>query len=260
MSNHINIALNLETYADPFPGKAKDDMVFIACGRCDGEGRLDHYHTTFGGICFKCNGSKGERVTAEVARKRERGRVQRRNAAERKVAARQEFHNAQMEAAEAAFPVLAAWWEEMEGNNFLTDLWGKAFDYELSEKQIAAAAATIARKRDRQAARQAEKDAAAPAPSGKLEVTGEVVSVKYQDSDFGGAWKMIVKGEGGFKVWATIPAKLWDALEAEADEDHNVQAEEFIGRQVKFTATLEVSDRDESFAFAKRPSKASLVK
>jgi hypothetical protein len=263
MSNAIEIVLNLETYVDPFPGKADDEVVFVECVRCFGEGHLVGYEFIDGGRCWGCFGHKGANSTVGAERKKEKARVSRRNSELRKTVKRQEAHNERMAAYEAKFPQLSGWWEAMSEDNFLLDLWGKAFDYDLSEKQVAAAAAAMDR-RAAWAAQKAEeaiaKAALPPAPVGKVEVTGTVVKVKYHENDFGGAWKMIVEGAEGWKVWATIPAKLWAALEAEqTDENHNTQAEEFVGRRVTFTATLEASDKDKSFAFAKRPSKASIA-
>lgn len=263
MSNAIEATFTPVTFVDPFPGLADDAEVFIECVRCFGAGHLVGFEAIDGGRCWGCFGHKGSTSTAGQERKREKGRVYRRNAELRKTVKRQQFHNEQMAKAEALFPELSVWWELISEDSFLLDLWGKAFDYELSEKQVAAAAKAVNRRAE-WAAKKAEeaiaKAALPPAPVGKVEVTGTVVKVKYQESDFGGAWKMIVEGEEGWKVWATIPAKLWDALEAEqTDEDHNTQAEEFVGRKVRFTATLEPSDTDKSFAFGKRPSKAVIL-
>ncbi len=86
----------------------------------------------------------------------------------------------------------------------------------------------------------------APAPEGKATVTGIVTAIKSQENQFGPGlvWKFTVKADGGYSVWSTIPASLVDAVE--------------IGDRVEFTATLTRSDRDESFAFAKRPTKATV--
>lgn len=99
----------------------------------------------------------------------------------------------------------------------------------------------IAREEAEKATRPAEVKV--PAPEGRQEIRGEVVSVKAHDSDFGTTTKMTVKvaAEGGvFLVWCTVPAGFSVAR----------------GNQVKFVATLTRSDRDPSFAFGKRPSKA----
>lgn len=108
--------------------------------------------------------------------------------------------------------------------------------------------AMILRAKDRHENREAEKaeEAKVPAPEGRLEFQGEVVSRKYHDNDFGGAMKITVKvtePKGVWLVWVTEPS----SLECEK------------GDTVKMTATLSRSDRDESFAFGKRPTKAEVV-
>ena len=89
-----------------------------------------------------------------------------------------------------------------------------------------------------------EAEVKAPAPQGKATVTGTVVAIKVQDTQWGTSVKFTVKADEGFSVWSTIPASIVDEVE--------------IGDRVEFTATLTPSDRDESFAFATRPTKASV--
>jgi hypothetical protein len=141
----------------------------------------------------------------------------------------------------------------------MSDLWVKAFKYELSDKQIAAAAAVLQREADYKAQREQEAADAAPAPTGKIEVEGEIVSVKYKESQYGGAWKMVVKHESGWKAWGTIPTAIFDQQRAEAAEGENPFADALKGRRVAFTATLEASADDNTFAFFKRPTKARLL-
>jgi bifunctional DNase/RNase len=92
---------------------------------------------------------------------------------------------------------------------------------------------------------EAEKDMIA-APEGKQTVTGLILSTKTVESNFGYTptytLKMLVLSDLNFKVWATVPA--------------NVQGEVEKGKRITFTATLTRSETDETFAIAKRPSKA----
>jgi hypothetical protein len=84
-----------------------------------------------------------------------------------------------------------------------------------------------------------------PAPTGRVEVQGVVVSVKGHESDWGYTEKMTVKVEtpdGSWLCWATVPS----CLDVER------------GNRIAFTATLEPG-REPHFAFAKRPSKARVV-
>lgn len=80
-------------------------------------------------------------------------------------------------------------------------------------------------------------------------VTGNVLSIKQEESYFGYTpsitWKMLVMSDENFKVWSTIPAAILGDVE--------------VGTKISFTATLTRSDKDSSFAFAKRPSKARIV-
>lgn len=258
MSNHIEIREITVNYIDPHPGVDADTMVLWPCKRCGGEGYV--YSNVDGGICYECNGGKGTMLTVKEARKRTKAAAQRAARAERKLIAKQEFHNAQLEAAEAAFPILAGWFDAMaDGNAFLSDLWTKAFDYELSEKQIAAAAKSLQSKADREAERAAEKAALSEVQVGKQTITGTIVSVKYKDSQFGGAWKMTVLDDRNFKVWGTVPTAIFDQQREEAVEGENPFAEHLKGRKVTFNAAVTASDDDKTFGFFKRPTKATLL-
>lgn len=87
-----------------------------------------------------------------------------------------------------------------------------------------------------------EDEKRADAPEGKLEIVGKVLSLKTTNSDWGMVVKMLVEHESGYKVWSTVPAAI--------NPDK--------GDVVKFTATLKRS-QDPKFAYASRPSKASVV-
>ncbi len=93
--------------------------------------------------------------------------------------------------------------------------------------------------------RKAERELMTDAPSGKVQITGEVLSTKWVDGYYGSEFKMVVLDERNFKVWSTVPAKISDDVEK--------------GSIVQFTATLTPSNDDATFAFAKRPSKAKVL-
>ena len=95
--------------------------------------------------------------------------------------------------------------------------------------------------------RNKERENAAPAPEGKVEVTGEVLSTKWQENAYGGTLKMLVKDDRGFKVWTSVPKSLF------AEDDFGK------GVRVRFMVTLEQSKDDHSFAFGKRPTKARMI-
>jgi hypothetical protein len=160
----------------------------------------------------------------------------------------------------AAHKILTAWnefmadhpadWEGLHAseNGFVRDVLRRGRQYgNLSDKQFSAIVAAVAR----DAARVAEI-AAAPVerttavPEGKgLVISGEVLSTKWQDSDYGGSLKMLIKVTtllGTFKVWGSVPASIRPE----------------VGDSVTFTANVTRSDRDESFGFFKRPRLARI--
>ena len=85
-------------------------------------------------------------------------------------------------------------------------------------------------------------------PEGRQVLTGKVLTVKEQASQFGYQLKMLVLAEtdGGkaFKVWGSVPRAI-DTVER--------------GEHVVFTATVERSKDDPQFGFFKRPMQASLI-
>jgi hypothetical protein len=94
------------------------------------------------------------------------------------------------------------------------------------------------------AQRQAENEAAAdfPVTSDRIEIVGEVLTTKLQESDFGSVWKMLVKHETGWKVWVTCPGNPAK------------------GDKVRFFAKLQPSRDDSKFGFGSRPTKFEILK
>lgn len=109
---------------------------------------------------------------------------------------------------------------------------------------------------ERAAARAAEPEATAVI-EGRIAITGEVLTVKFQDNDYGGAMKMLIRDDRGFKLWGTRPRSL------DGDYDPNDRQRWIPGAEkgdrVTFTATIERSGDDETFGFFKRPTKASII-
>ena len=110
----------------------------------------------------------------------------------------------------------------------------------LVEKLYSEALAKLDQDRER-----AEQVAAAVAsglraPEGRVAVEGAVVSTKWVESDFGGAYKALVDFGNGTRAYGTLPSSS-DQVER--------------GSRVSFTATFEVSAKDPLFAFYKRPTK-----
>lgn len=139
----------------------------------------------------------------------------------------------------------------------------------LSEKQVDAARRLAAKEAEFQAKRAARRAAetadAADFPTGRATVTGEVVSVKLKESQFGDSFKWLVKTDDGNKVWGTIPTSVLEAARwARYDERFNegelyCYQQHLVGKTVKFTATFEVSADDNHFGFYKRPSNPEVL-
>ena len=91
-----------------------------------------------------------------------------------------------------------------------------------------------------------ETKVAAPRTDERITVEGTIVSIKEKDSDWGG-YAMTVKVETADGVWLT-----WGSLPSAIDDAKR-------GDRVRFVAKIVVSDRDESFTFFKRPTKATII-
>ena len=91
--------------------------------------------------------------------------------------------------------------------------------------------------------RQRQYDAAPDIEEGRQSFVGEVLSTKWQDSDFGPVYKMLVQDDRGFKLWGTCPAAIDPSR----------------GDRVAFVATATPSKDDPKFGFFKRPSKAMMI-
>ena len=118
----------------------------------------------------------------------------------------------------------------------------------LSEKQsnfIRTLIDRIQRWPEIQAQREREKEAAEDCPKGKVEITGEIVSIKVKEG-WGGYDRIVmtVKDDRGFLVWGTLP--------------NNIPSDS-KGNRIKFSANVEPSDNDPKFGFFKRPTKAEKI-
>ncbi len=121
----------------------------------------------------------------------------------------------------------------------------------------------------RKAEKEAERGPVEDVPEGRVEVIGTIISTKWVDNDFGGAFKMLVESdEGHWRVWGTLPAKIDSTLRHMNDEvrDHNWNRTEdflpgfdFKGSKVRFTAAIEPSKDDKTFGFYSRPTKPELI-
>lgn len=134
------------------------------------------------------------------------------------------------------------------------DIVGKLVRYgSVSDKALGYVGALLGRIERRpaiEAARAAEREAAAPCPTGRVTVTGTVISTKWVSNGFRRSrWdpaetlKMLVKSDTGFKVFGTAPSALLGA--------------ELKGARVTFSAMVEPSKDDPKFGFFKRPTSAA---
>lgn len=106
---------------------------------------------------------------------------------------------------------------------------------------------------ERKAQREAERAAAKPCPSGRIQIVGTVLNTKYQESMFGETLKMLVKAEDGWLVYGTVPSSL------EIFDDGDLQRGLQHGDRIRFKATVTPSENDEKFGFFKRPTGAELI-
>lgn len=90
-----------------------------------------------------------------------------------------------------------------------------------------------------------EQEVTAPVIEGRVEVVGTIISYDIKENDFGVRTVITVKDHRGFKVWGTCPRSI----------DYG----DLVNKQVRFTAEIEKSDRDETFGFFKRPTKAQII-
>ena len=93
-----------------------------------------------------------------------------------------------------------------------------------------------------EAKRKAEKEAAAPCPTGRVKIEGIVLKVEERENPydrFGGGVRtvMTVKANEGYVVWGSVPSG------AVVEKDC----------KITFVATVTPSENDSKFGFAKRP-------
>ena len=177
------------------------------CWKCGGSGKLPEYNYWDDGICYGCGGGGTNSFkTSPEARAKARERY----------AKKAEAKRIAEEAKRAAKRI------------------------ELAEE----AAKEAERKAELEAKWAAELEAAEPVPTGRIDVSGKVLSYKYQESMYGSTLKMLVKDDRGFKLWGTVPSAIYEVER---------------GDMVSFTATVEPSKDDDKFGFFKRPSKAVFI-
>src|SRR5699024_10112765 len=204
------------------------------------------YYYIEAGRCFACarRGASGEYRTAGDMRRAAKRRAQRAAKRQREAAAQA----AKAERERAAFTeshadVVAAV-ADMRGT-FGDDMRATLAEAgRLTDAQVAAVRKI--------AAERAAEPEPAPIVSGRVAVTGRVISVKSRETRYGMAHKMIVRDDRGFRVHGSVPKAL------QVDDDGAIHGGSMVrgGERVTFTATVEPSDDDPTFGFFKRPANA----
>lgn len=260
------------------------DGVFAkGCRRCGGTG-----HYSFNGIdsiCYSCRNIWESRLgdvfeTEAEAQKWCHGRALHQAAAERKreaerfkLVAVMEGYQVQLKSeAPDVYEYLMAFNLDTDKNSFLRNM-AEVLRYvgpsrAFTTRMIEATRSAIAAEAEKLA-----HQAAHPAPTGRVVVTGEIVSAKAVYGDYGTAYKVMVKDDQGFRVWCSLPKaqadeayyeyysthsenNTWGAdcwlLGADGTDEQGVK-----GRRITFTATLQASQDDPSFAFGSRPAKGA---
>jgi hypothetical protein len=223
------------------------------CSRCCGQGHIWNYGHVMNGVCFACNGratqSKVHKVyTAERLAKLDAAKAKRDAAKEAKRIERLRIEGEENRKRLAAF---------LEEHGALLDAASKLNDSFAKDVCRTALEKMTLTDRQRDALqgaidRAAQDATAADCPTGRIQITGTIATVKFQDSQYGGSYKMLVKTEAGFKVWGTVPSNLYGYAEGTITE--------LLDATVTMTATIEPSRDDAKFGFYKRPTKATAEK
>ena len=110
----------------------------------------------------------------------------------------------------------------------------------VSSKRLAFGACVAATyERAMRKAAEAANPPTAPAPEGRVGVEGEIIALKWVESDFGAVHKMTVRLASRAKVYCSVPTEI-----------HSPR----VGDTIRFKATFTRSDRDPFFAFGKVPN------
>jgi hypothetical protein len=122
------------------------------------------------------------------------------------------------------------------------DIVGKLVKYgsitERTENYLHVLLKQISQRSVREAKFAAEREAAAPCPTGRVTVSGTILKIAEHDGYYGTSLKMTVKAEEGYIVWLTLPSAAHSCKRGDA---------------IKFVATITPSDNDPKFGFGKRP-------
>lgn len=236
-------------------------IVKTKCYRCGGQGGSTSWP---GFTCFRCGGSgvdpryfdwavpaswTDDEIKIWDDKRVARNLKAKNRAADRKAAKREAAQNEFLDTLDDAIRTqLLAAFDNTE-NTIITDIRHKFRQYGgLSDKQVDFVLQLA--EEDREAAIAAANAPVVPqVEEGKRTITGTIVGLKWKTSQFGynpvDVLKMTVALDDGTRVWGTVPTSIFSEAE--------------IGTRVTFTATVKRGDRDETFGFFKRPTKASVA-
>ena len=231
--------------------EALDAGALRGCGRCGGAGGWSGWP---GFTCFKCGGSGLEPMTARRFQAKPPTRAKREAKAQAEYDAREAAYatalaglgdvGVALDAARQAEHDASDWDACSREVHFRASLASKLFQHgSLSEAQVEA----VRRGLVREAEVDAKHEAAGPLTAGKQEISGTIVSHKWQESDYGSTHKMLVELDNGNRVYGTLFAAVDEACWL--DEEQTVY--EPKGVRVKFTAEVEPSRDDPFFGFYK---------
>lgn len=144
----------------------------------------------------------------------------------------------------------------------------------LSDAQVA-----LVHKIEREDAERAARKAAEPEPqpipadvlTGRAQIAGTILSLKWKDDPYGGRFVTTIRDDRGFKVWGNATDPILAAAYPQAGEGwaaHDESQGAFIAYRIRkgtlirvaFTAAVTASNDDETFGFFKRPTKVEAIK
>lgn len=236
-----------------------DTSVYKSLYRCDHCGAHLRYvslfyheptgnHIAVGEECAENTMDVPDRMTLEIKRLRER------SAARREKARMDAETRKAKEETRKHDPVAAGILDNYEGeNSFILDVkarydkWGN-----ISDAQASAIINTYNRENKVE-----EEEELSSVVEGKILVTGTVKRVYFKENAYGGRLVMIVRDDRNFNVWGSVPSSIANINFDNGKVCGQRQLDE--GDRVSFTATVTKSDRDETFGFFKRPTKAQVL-
>lgn len=224
------------------------------CIRCRGNGIFGNY-----GTCFRCGGSgqdpthrewafptswSNEEVEDFHTQRLERNRRARERRAEKQAEKALQTEADNLAAHPELEPILERYRNNEIEDPFVSDVLSKVRHFPLSDKQVSAVVKAVS---DLDAEAQARAERLAQVPpieEGTFDLVGEVVSIKWQDNQWGGQMKQLVELDSGQRLFGTQPSSLDEAQ---------------VGDRVSFTATVSPSTDDPTFGFYSRPRKGQIL-